>query len=211
MEGRVTLSPKEVTRVTILNEVEKGVITGNQAATVMGISLRHTMILLAAYREEGVVALAHGNRGIKPHNAIAEKLRQKVLELWGSKYSGFNHQHFQEKLDECEDILLSRSSIRNMPLKSGIRSSRKRRPPKHRSRRERYLQEGMLLQTDGSPHDWLEGRGPKLCLIGAIDDATGKVPYALFQEQENARGYFLLLRHLVQKEGIQVALYHGLL
>jgi len=66
----------------------------------------------------------------------------------------------------------------------------------------------MLLQTDGSPHDWLEGRGPKLCLIGAIDDATSKVPYALFQEQEDARGYFLLLRHIVQKEGIPVALYH---
>ena len=145
MEGKVTLSRKEVTRVTILNEVEKGVITGKQAATVMAISLRHTRRLLAAYRKEGIAALAHGNRGRKPANAIAEKLRQKVLELWGSKYSGFNHQHFTEKLAECEDILLSRSSVRNMLLKSGIRSPRKRRPPKHRSRRERYPQEGMLL------------------------------------------------------------------
>ena len=208
MEGKVTLSRKEVTRVTILNKVEVGAITGKQAATVMAISLRHTRRLLAAYRKEGIAALAHGNRGRKPANAIAEKLRQKVLELWGSKYSGFNHQHFTEKLAECENILLSRSSVRNILFKSGIRSPRKRRPPKHRSRRERYPQEGMLLQTDGSPHDWLEGRGPKLCLIGAIDDATGKVPYALFQEQENARGYFLLLQHLVQKEGIPVALYH---
>ena len=109
MEGKVTLSRKEVTRVTILNEVEKGAITGKQAATVMAISLRHTRRLLAAYRKEGIAALAHGNRGRKPANAIAEKLRQKVLELWGSKYSGFNHQHFTEKLAECEGILISRS------------------------------------------------------------------------------------------------------
>jgi len=51
---------------------------------------------------------------------------------------------------------------------------KKRRPPKHRSRRERYPREGMLLQIDGSRHDWLEGRGPWMSLVGAIDDATGK-------------------------------------
>jgi hypothetical protein len=66
----------------------------------------------------------------------------------------------------------------------------------------------MLLQIDGSPHDWLEGRGPQLSLIGAIDDATGKVPYALFQEQEDTRGYFLMLREITLKKGIPLALYH---
>ena len=65
----------------------------------------------------------------------------------------------------------------------------------------------MLLQVDGSRHDWLEGRGPYLTLIGAIDDATGKVPYAVFREQEDAQGYFLLLSHIVTKEGIPLALY----
>jgi hypothetical protein len=66
----------------------------------------------------------------------------------------------------------------------------------------------MLLQTDGSDHDWLEGRGPKLCLIGAIDDATGKVPYALFQEQEDTQGYMLMLQKIVLNQGIPLALYH---
>lgn len=66
----------------------------------------------------------------------------------------------------------------------------------------------MLLQTDGSLHDWLEGRGPKLCLIGAIDDATNKVPYAVFQEQEDAVGYMLMLQEIVLKQGIPLAMYH---
>src|SRR5207237_331124 len=82
--------------------------------------------------------------------------------------------------------------VRRLLVQAGIASPRKRRAPRHRSRRERYPQEGMLLQIDGSRHDWLEGRGPYLTLIGAIDDATGQVSFGLFREQEDAQGYFLL-------------------
>jgi hypothetical protein len=96
-----------------------------------------------------------------------------VLKLVSTKYIGFNHQYFTEFLAEREGIFISRSSVRNILLESQIKSPRKRRPPKHRSRRERYAQEGMLLKIDGSPHNWLEGRGPQLTLIEAINDATG--------------------------------------
>jgi hypothetical protein len=95
-----------------------------------------------------------------------------------------------------------------MLLTRGIKSPQKRRAPKHRSRRERYPQEGQLLQTDGSPHDWLEGRGPELCLIGAIDDATNYVPYAYFQEREDTKGYMLMLKAITLQHGIPLALYH---
>jgi len=208
MEGKVTLNEKEQRRVMVLNEVEKGVITGRQAAGLMDLSLRHVRRLLAGYRKEGISALAHGNRGKKPPNTIDEGLKQQVIKLASTKYSGFNHQHFTELLAEREGIFVSRSSVRNVLLESGIKSPRKRRPPKHRSRRERYPQEGMLLQIDGSLHDWLEGRSPHLTLIGAIDDATGKVPYALFREEEDRQGYFLLLREIVLSYGIPLALYH---
>ena len=66
----------------------------------------------------------------------------------------------------------------------------------------------MLLQVDGSPHDWLEGRGPPLTLVGAIDDATGKVPYAVFREQEDSQGYFRLLEGTIKRQGIPLAIYH---
>jgi len=208
MEGMVTLSQKEQKRVAILIGVDKGTMTGKQAAKIMGISWRHEKRLLAAYRKGGIGAMAHGNRGKKPHNAIGEEIKQKVFELASTKYSGFNHQHFTEKLVEDEGIPLSRSSVRNILLKAGIISPRKRRPPKHRSRRERYPKEGMMLQVDGSPHDWLGGRGPNLCLIGAIDDATNKVPHALFQEQETSEGYMRMLQKIVLNQGIPLALYH---
>ncbi len=208
MEGKVTLNKKEQRRAGILVEVERGLLTGKQAAETMGVSLRQMRRLIAGYRKEGIAALAHGNRDRKPYNAIKDSLRQRVVHLASSKYAGFNHQHLAESLTEREDIVMSRSSVRNILLGAGISSPRKRRPPKHRSRRERYPREGMLLQVDGSPHDWLEGRGPRLSLIGAIDDATGSAPYALFQEQEDSRGYFLMLRGITLQQGIPQALYH---
>jgi transposase len=208
MKEMVTLNSKEQRRLMVLNRVEKGELLGWQAVALLGISLRHVRRLMAAYRKEGAAAIAHGNRGRKPQHALPATLKEQVVRLAQSRYAGCNTQHFTELLWEREEIRLSRSSVRRILLGVGISSPRQRRPPRHRSRRERYPQEGMLLQIDGSRHDWLEGRGPWLSLVGAIDDATGKVPYALFREQEDAQGYFLLLHHIVEKDGIPQALYH---
>jgi transposase len=204
----VTLNRKEQKRLVVLNQMEKGEMISREAAEVLGLPLRHVRRILAVYRKEGASVLAHGNRGRKPHNALDESVRKQILDLGQRTYAGCNNQHFTELLAEREGITASCSSLRRILLKAGGRSPRKRRPPKHRSRRERYPREGMLLQTDGSRHDWLEGRDPWLTLVGAIDDATGKVLYALFREQEDAQGYFLLLRQIVTSHGIPVALYH---
>jgi transposase len=204
----VILNEKEQKKLGVLNLVISGKIKQKQAAEVLGLSVRHTKRLVAAYRREGVVALAHGNRGRRPAHALSQQIKDKVTELARSKYKGFNFSHFTESLEEREGTRLSRSSVRRILLNSGLSSPRKRKAPRHRSRRARFPQEGMLLQIDGSPHDWLEGRGPELCLMGAIDDATGKVPYALFQDHEDSTGYFRILREITRRYGIPLALYH---
>jgi transposase len=203
----VSLSAKEQQRVMVLNQVQRGELTGSQAAELMSLSLRQVRRLLAGYRSEGVAALAHGNRGRGSAHAIPEETRKRVVALAQHPYGGLNHYHLQELLAEREGLALSRSSVWRILTASGIASPRRRRPPQHRCRRERYPQEGMLLQVDGSRHDWLEGRGPYLSLVGAIDDATSTVPYALFREQEDAQGYFLLLQGIIGNKGIPLALY----
>ena len=208
MKEKVTLNPKEQQRLMVLNRLEIGNVTGRQAAKLLQVSWRHLKRLIAAYRKNGAAALAHGNRGRQPSNTLSEPIKKRVLELARDKYTGFNTQHFTECLSEREGIDISRSSVRNLLLSVGINSPKRRRAPRHRSRRERYPQEGMLLQIDASPHAWLEGRGPSFSLIGAIDDATGKVPYAFFREQEDSAGYFLLLREIVARHGVPLALYH---
>ena len=204
----VTLSVKEERRLQLLNEIERRQITGRQAAQILGISLRHFRRLRAAYRQKGAAALAHGNRGRRPAHALDEAIKGQVLTLAKTRYAGFNTQHFTEALAEREQIDLSRSTVRRILLSDGIKSPRKRRAPRHRSRRERFAQEGILLQIDASYHDWLEGRGPKMALIGAIDDATGKVVDAFFREREDSAGYFHLLRHILTSAGLPHAVYH---
>jgi transposase len=208
MEGMVILNRKEQKRLMVLNQVERGKMRGGEAAGVLGISLRHTKRLLAAYRREGAAGLAHGNRGRKPANALDDEVGKRVIELAGSKYAGFNTQHLTEMLTECEDITVSRSTVRRRLIEGGISRPRKRRPPRHRRRRDRYPQKGMLLQVDGSRHDWLEGRGPWMTLVGAIDDATGEVLHALFREQEDTEGYFNLMERIVADHGVPLAVYH---
>jgi hypothetical protein len=138
---------------------------------------------------------------------VDEAVKQQVLELAGSTYAGCNTQHFTELLAEREGIELSRSTVRRFLIGGAVSRPRKRKAPKHRSRRERYPQEGMLAQMDGSWHDWLEGRGPWMTLVGAIDDATGKVLHALFREHEDTQGYFELVERVVSDHGIPMAVY----
>ena len=178
-----------------------------QAAEVLGVSERHVWRLLAAYRKEGAAALAHGNRGRIPSNATPEAVKEKVLALALERYRGINHTHLSELLEEREGVGLSRSTVRRLLTAAGLPSPRFRRPPRHRTRRQRMPQEGMLLQLDGSHHAWLEERGPRLCLLLAIDDATGTAPEAVFQEQETTEGYLLLLRGVVQQHGVPLAVY----
>jgi len=129
------------------------------------------------------------------------------MALARKRYLGVNHTHFTELLAEREGIILSRSTVRRFLTGAGIPSPRHRQFPRHRYRRERMPQEGMLVQIDGSHHRWLEERGSWLTLLLAIDDATGTAPFALFQKQENTEGYFRLMRGIIQQKGIPLALY----
>ena len=202
------LNQEEQRRLQVLNGILEGAYSMGQAVKLMGVSERHGWRLLAAYRKEGAAALAHGNRGRSPAHRVSDDIRQRVAALARSPaYACCNHQHFTELLAEREGIILSRPTVRRILGKSGLHSPRRRRPPKHRSRRERMEREGMLLQLDGSPHDWLEGRGPRLTLVGAIDDATGIVPAVVFRDQEDAQGYLLVLRQVLARKGIPLAVY----
>ncbi|MFH1141234.1 MAG: ISNCY family transposase, partial [Chloroflexota bacterium] len=190
-----------------LNRVVGWEITTREAALVLGLSERQTWRILAAYRREGAAALAHGNRGRQPRNAIPESTRQHVLTLARTVYPGLNHTHLTDLLAEREGLTLARSTVRGIPLGAGIRIPRPRRAPRHRSRRQRMPREGMLLQLDGSPHAWLEDRGTRLTLLLSVDDATGTAPAALFRPLEDTRGYFLLLQTIVEQQGIPLAVY----
>ena len=178
-----------------------------EAAQLLGVSERHAWRILAAYRKEGAAALAHGNRNRLPLNTTPMAVQTKIIQLARGHYSGLNHTHFTELLEEREGITVSRSTVRRLLMGAGVSSPRQRRSPCHRYRRARMPQEGMLVQIDGSHHQWLGEQIPRFTLLLAVDDATGTVPYALFQEQEDTEGYFRLMKGMLQRHGIPLAVY----
>ena len=161
----VTLTQQEQARLQVLNNLLAGYMTTEQAATLMGVSTRHTRRILVAYREDGAAALAHGNRGRRPANATPSALATDVIRLARSRYAGVNHTHLSELLREREGIEIGRDTLRKILTNAGVNSPRRRRPPKHRVRQQRMPREGMLIQVDGSYHKWLGEDGPQFTFV----------------------------------------------
>lgn len=203
----MTLTTEEQRRLMVLNQLGSGAVSSGEAAALVGLSVRQMRRLRRQYEREGAKAVAHGNRGRSPANAVPLKIRRRVVALATTRYQGFNQQHLTEMLAEREQLHLSRPTVRRILQAAGVPSPRRRRPARSHRRRDRFAREGMLLQIDASRHDWLEGRGPWLSLVGGIDDATGQVLWAGFGDQEDARAYFELLRQTVRRKGLPLAVY----
>src|SRR4029450_10791453 len=202
-----TLTMRDEKRLDVIQRVYRSELTVGQAALVLGVSERQCYRIKARVGKAGAKGVVHGNRGRPCKRKIKEKVVKRIVELAQGKYKDFNDHHLTEKLEEQEQIELSREKVRRILRAHGIAYPNKPRGITHRSRRERRASEGMMLQVDGSPHDWLQGRGPPLCLIGAIDDATGKVVGALFVEAESSWAYFRLFSEIFNKHGLPQSIY----
>jgi transposase len=207
------MSQRQWKRLDAVERIGRGTLTVREAAQVLGLSARQVRRVRRAVEKHGAKGVVHGNTGRVPQHRVAEARRERIVELRRKKYAGFNDHHFTEKLCEVEGVRISRASVQRLLRAAGIGPPRRRRPPKHRRRRDRKPQAGLMILWDGSRHAWLEERGPMLCLIGAIDDATGELlPGAHFVDQECAAGYLRVLQAIAQEKGLPWSAYmdrHG--
>ncbi len=208
------MSEQQWKRADAIARVTAGKLTMAEAARVVGLSVRQLRRLRRRVEHDGRAGLRHGNRGRVPANKLAAPVQARVLRLRRTRYVDFNDQHFVEKLaTEQPALTLSVRTVRRILRPAGIGAMRIRRAPKHRRRRERKAQAGLMLLWDGSRHAWLEDRGPHLCLMAAIDDATGDLlPGAHFVAQECAAGYLRVLAAVVTAYGVPWSIYmdqHG--
>src|SRR5450759_552853 len=207
----ITLNTKQQRGVEILTRLDAGALEVDAAAELLGVTPRQVRRLRARFRQEGFQAVIHSNRGCSPANRTDPALVERILALAGpnGKYHDLNVCHLQELLgQEGESIVIARSTLDRLLKQAGLRQKAQTSAPVHRRRRPRRPAEGMLLQIDGSPFDWLEGRGPKASLIGAIDDATGKIVFLVFRLTEDQVGYLLLLRTVALSYGLPMSIYH---
>jgi len=202
------MSERQWKRLDAVERVRRGALTNGEAAAVVGLSGRQMRRLRRRVAELGRAGVVHGNCGRAPSHRLAPAIRERIVELRRTRYAGFNDQHFTEKLAESEQIVMSRATVRRVLRAAGIASPPRRRAPRHRRRRERKAQAGLMVLWDGSRHDWLEGRGPLLCLLGAVDDASGELlPGAHFVEQECAAGYLRVLKEIASDKGLPWSAY----
>ena len=207
MRKRLTLDARDQQRIDVLARWREGSLTVVEATGLLGASERTAWRLRRRFGSHGVDGIVHGNRGRASPRRLPRATRERIIELAKSRYRGVNDTHLTELLAEDEGILVGRSSLQRLLRRAGIGTVRTRRAPKYRSRRARMPQAGLLVQIDGSPHDWLEGRGPRLTLIGAIDDATGAIVGATFRATEDGLAYLTILARMCRDHGVPAAVY----
>lgn len=200
------LTMKEVNRLRVLQGYMDGKMVIGEAARILKRSLRSVYRMLAKVREKGPEGVLHGNRNKVSPRRVPGAIRKKVIGLALGKYRDINDTHLCEILSKAEGIVMGRETLRGILRKEGIPSKRKVKRRKYRSRRERKEAFGMMLQLDASPHDWLQGRGPWLTLLGAKDDATGYV-WAHFEKAETTWGYLDLMGEVISTHGVPLSLY----
>ena len=176
-----TLTMRDEKRLKIIQKVFQGEVTVAQGALVLGVSERQCYRIKARVKKAGAKGVVHGNRGRPCQRKIKESTVRRIVELAGGKYQDFNDHHLTEKLREEHKIKLSREMVRRILRAQGMASPHKRQGIKHRSRRERSAAEGMMLQVDGSSHDWLQGRGRCYRQSGGSAFSTGRELVGLFQ------------------------------
>ena len=197
---------KEVNRYRVVTEVIEKHLKITEAAKIIKRSERQVYRIKARVVRDGAKGVIHQGKKKRGARWLTEKIRSKIQSLRKNKYAGFNLTHMTEFLNEEEKIKVSRESLRQLLIDNGSYAPWKKQP-KHRQWREPSLREGHMLQFDTSDHEWLEKRGPRLFLIGGIDDATSSCPGARFALGDTSRENMRVLKRIVETKGIPLVFY----
>lgn len=204
---RIAMSAKEIDRLLVIEKVVGKRIKQIEGAKQLGISKRQMIRLVNHYRQEGAVGLVSRHRGHPSNRCCKEEVKLKVKELVHRYYSDFGPTLVMEKLSVRHEIELSKETLRQWMIEWELWEGKKQRKVRVHQSRARRPCLGELVQIDGSPHDWFEGRGPYCCLLVFVDDATSKLLQLRFELSETTEGYFKSTRSYIERYGRPVSFY----
>jgi transposase len=207
MDQLLTMSKRELTRLEVMQRLVTKSLRQDEAACMLGISVRQVKRLFRAYKDQGPPGIVSRRRG-KPSNHRLDPLTvQKAIDLICEHYRDFGPTLAHEKLTEKHDLRLSRESVRGIMIAEGWWKPKRAKKLHVHQMRERRACLGELVQIDGSEHAWFEERGPKCTLLVYIDDATGQLMELWFVKQESFFAYCEASRHYFERCGKPVAFY----
>ena len=199
------LSVKERLRLEVLSKVAKSSISLQRASELLSVSYRQVLRIWKRFAEEGALGLKHGLRDRVSNHHFDVGHRDRILELYRSKYGDFGPTLAVEYLAKVDGEKLSEETLRQWLIEAGIWLPRRRGSP-HRQWRERREHWGDLVQMDDSEHDWFEGRRAKASLMVMIDDATNWT-HAKFFESETTAAAMTVFGEYVGYYGLPRSLY----
>lgn len=209
---RIEMSKKEIVRLEVLQRVLDGVISQRRAAELLGLSDRQVRRLQRGYEEEGAQTLVSKKRGRPSNRRIDEVVKNAIVTALRTRYQGFGPTLAAEYLGQ-DGHAVSKETLRTWMIEAGLWQVAKGRRQTLHPPRLRRPRRGELIQIDGSPHDWFEGRGPRCTLIAFIDDSTSQVMAAGFVPVESTQAYLDAVFAYVSAYGCPAALYsdrHGI-
>jgi transposase len=201
----IGMSLREIKKLKAVQAAIEGHITQRAAAGMLGLSERQVRRLVRVVREEGDRGIVHKGRGRPSNRRVPEEVRCRAISLYKGRYEGFGPTLASEKLLELDGIGISAETLRGWLLEAGLWHKRRKRSA-HRQWRQRRECFGEMVQMDGSHHDWLEGRGPKLVLMGYRDDATGDV-FGRFYDYEGTMPAMDSFKRYTGKYGLPRSVY----
>src|SRR3989338_447867 len=181
-EGSIQVTKGDLRRLKVIEQTAEKKLRRRRAAELLELSLRQVIRLVKRFQEEGLKGLIHRLRGRRSNRKHSQDFEQQVLKIYRKEYEDFGPTLAQEKLAERNKIRIGRETLRQLLIREKLWEVL-RKGSKHRQWRERKACFGEMIQVDGSHHDWLEGRGPELVLMGYIDDAASEV-FAKFYDYE---------------------------
>jgi transposase len=211
--GLLAMSASERERSHVMRALSKGLLLQREAAERLGLSVRQVKRLLRCWRTNGDAGLISRQRGRRSPRRLEASKRARIEELLRGRYPDFGATLAAEKLRERDGIAVSRETVRRIQIDLGLSRAQRRRSARVHRPRERRPRFGELIQIDGSPHDWFEGRGPRCTLIVFIDDATSRLTALQFAPAETTKAYLSALRAHVLAHGVPLAFYsdrHGI-
>jgi transposase len=209
----LVVSAKERQRLAVIRQVADRKMKQARACELLDLEVRQVKRLVRAYRQRGDRGLVSGRRGKPSNNRLAAARVALIERTLKERYADFGPTFAAEKLSEHEGIKVSAETVRQIQKRLGLWQPKSRRVKRVFQVRERRARFGELIQIDGSVHDWLEGRSPKMTLIVFIDDATGRLTGLRFAPAETTRAYVETLRDHVLAHGVPLAFYsdrHGI-
>jgi transposase len=201
------MSHKEAKRWQVMEQLLAGKIDQKEAGKQLAVSVRQIKRIVRRYRTSGLPGLINKQRGQVSNRRVDESIKTTATKLIGAHYRDFGPTLAAEKLAERHDIPLSVETVRQIMIAAGYWKPRKGAAICVHPMRERRARLGELVQIDGSPHDWFEGRADHCTLLVFIDDATGKLLQLRFAPAETTLGYMHALHDHIVAHGLPVALY----